>query len=59
MKNFICFYEEMDGNNGEFRIRAASLSDAEEKAMEQLAEDLGYEAPAEQLRLVNVAPAAK
>lgn len=59
MKNFVCSYEEMDGTKDEFRIVAASLSDAEEKAMEQLAEDLGYEAPAEQLRSVQISLAAK
>jgi hypothetical protein len=59
MKNFICTYEEIDGNRDEFRVVAASLSDAEEKAMEQIAEDLGYEAPAEQLRSFQICTAAK
>jgi hypothetical protein len=59
MKNFVCSYEEMDGTKDEFRIVAASQSDAEETAMMELAEGLGYEAPAEQLRMIQISPAAK
>lgn len=44
MANFICLYEEADGTRDEFRVVANSLSDAEEKAMEQIAEDHGFEA---------------